>query len=109
MSKEMREQINKVKNFGQFLNESKLNRNQLYDIVEKYFNEHQDGYVKLNFEIEHNYKKLYFIELYKYDGGLHGDDFNFYFKTEDGKDGSWYFSTIDIITLNDMVQKMVGG
>jgi len=26
MSKEMREQINKVKNFGQFLNESKLNK-----------------------------------------------------------------------------------
>jgi len=109
MSKEMREQINKVKNFGQFLNESKLNRNQLYDIVEKYFNEHQDGYVKLNFEIEHNYKKLHFIELYKYDGGLHGDDFTFYFKTEDGKEGSWYFSTIDTTTLNDIVQKMVGG
>jgi hypothetical protein len=109
MSKEMREQINKVKNFGQFLNESKLNRNQLYDIVEKYFNEHQDGYVKLNFEIEHNYKKLHFIELYKYNDGLHGDDFNFYFKTEDGKEGSWYFSTIDTTTLNDIVQKMVGG
>jgi hypothetical protein len=109
MSKEMREQINKVKNFGQFLNESKLNRNQLYDIVEKYFNKHQDGYVKLNFEIEHNYKKLRFIELYKYDGGLHGDDFNFYFKTEDGKEGNWYFSTIDTTTLNDIVQKMVGG
>lgn len=109
MSKEMREQINKVKNFGQFLNESKLNRNQLYDIVEKYFNEHQDGYVKLNFEIEHNYRKLHFIELYKYDGGLHGDDFNFYFKTEDGKQANWYFSTIDTTTLNDIVQKMVGG
>jgi len=88
-------------------NDSKLNRSQLYDIVEKYFNERQDGYVKLNFEMEHNYRKLHFTELYKYDGGIYGDDYTFYFKTEDGKQASWYFSTIDTKTLNDIVQKMI--
>ena len=103
----MVKRIDSVKNWKQFLNESRTHRNQLYDIVENYFNEHQNGYVKLDFEIEHNKKKLHFIELYKYDGGIYGDDFNFYFKTDDGKIASWYFSTIDTTTLNDIVQKMV--
>mgnify|MGYP001770137056 CR=1 FL=1 len=89
------------------MNENKLNRNQLYDKVEEYFNKYQDGYVKLNFQIQHNYKKLHFIELYKYDGGICGDDFIFYFKTEDGKQSSWYLSTIDMQVLNDIVQKMM--
>jgi len=103
----MVKQIDRVKNWKQFLNENRTHRNQLYDIVENYFNEHQNGYVKLDFEIEYNKKKLHFVELYKYDGGIYGDDFNFYFKTEDGKIASWYFSTIDTTTLNDIVQKMV--
>jgi hypothetical protein len=96
-----------MKNFGQFLNENKLSRNQLYDKVEEYFYKHHDGYVKLNFEIEHNYSKFYFKELYKRDGGIYGDDFEFYFKDENGKEASWYFSTIDTQVLNNIVEKMM--
>ncbi len=118
MSKEMREQINKVKNFGQFLNESKkpkdrfwyhITRDELFDKVERYYNEHQDGYVKLNFEIEHDGSKLHFNELYKRDGGIYGDDFEFYFKDENGKQSSWYLSRLDKEIIYDIVNKMVGG
>ena len=96
-----------MKNFGQFVNESNLNRNQLFDKVEEYYYKHQDGYVKLNFEIVHNHSILKFEELYKYDGGIYGDDFSFYFQTEDGKKGNWYIETIDTRTLNDIVSKMM--
>jgi uncharacterized protein YllA (UPF0747 family) len=35
MSKEMREQINKVKNFGQFLNENKYSENEVVSFINK--------------------------------------------------------------------------
>ena len=35
MSKEMREQINKVKNFGQFLNENKSSENEVVSFINK--------------------------------------------------------------------------
>jgi hypothetical protein len=108
MSKEMREQIDRVKNWKKFLNEGKSIRSELYDKVEDYYNKHNDGYLKLDFEIKHNYKKLHFTELYKYDGDIKGDDFSFYFKDENGKEGNWYMSTIDTRTLSDIVEKMVG-
>jgi len=86
---------------------NKLSKSELFDKVETYYNKHEDGYVKLNFEIVHNYKTLKFVELYKYDGGIYGDDYTFYFKDENGKSSSWYLSTIDIQTLNDIVNKMM--
>jgi len=97
-----------IKTYKQhILNESRLSRNELFDKVEEYFNKQDDTYVKLNFEITHNYQKLYFTELYKYDGGIYGDDFSFSLKDENGKSAIWYMKTIDIQTLNDIVEKML--
>lgn len=86
--------------------DNKSVRNQLYNRVEDCYNKHSDGYLKLDFEINHNFKKLHFIELYKYDGGINGDDFSFYFKDKNGSEANWYMSTIDITTLSDIVEKM---
>jgi hypothetical protein len=99
---------NIVKNFGQFINEGITIRDQLYDKIEDYYNKHNnDGYLKLDFEIKHNYKNLHFIQLYKYDGDIIGDDFCFYFKDENEREANWYLSTIDTQTLNTIVKKMI--
>lgn len=111
MSKEIKEQTNRVKKWKQFLNESVIDKEELYNFIEKYWIKHNiDGVVApLNFKLLHNYRELEFTELYKYDDNNSpiSDNYSLYFiEPYKGTTVNWILDTIDIHTLSSIVTKM---
>lgn len=95
----------------QIINDSKIDKDELYKFIEQYWNKHNvDGVIApLNFDILHNYRIFKFIELYKFEeeNSPIGDSYALYFiEPYKGTTVNWILSTIDVYTLNDIVNKM---
>lgn len=85
--------------------------NNLYEFIEQYWDKHNiNGVIApLDFTISHNYKEFKFTELYKscYDNSPISDSYSLYFvEPYKGTTVNWFLATIDIHTLNNIVNKM---